>query len=551
MTRLLLPLLLAVAVARPPAAVAAGQEDAAGAVEAGMVDGRDLADSQAEVPVDEEVRFAITGFVARGNTILRPEELEEVLADFTGEERTAQDVEAARQALEARYHQEGYPAVLVNIPPQEVAEGQVILEVVESVVGEVIVTGNRHVTSQQITRRLPSLAAGQVLYLPVVQEELLRLNRGRDLTVTPTLKPGARPGTVDVELAVEDRLPVHGSLEWNNRASPNTTASRLNAGISYDDLWRRGHSLALQAQVTPEDPDEAQLAALSYLLPAPWHPDQMLALFALWSDSATAFGDGFLAKGQGFLVGARWVLPLPGYRAYSHNITTGFDYKDFDESLELGDGLPAQETPVAYVPLYASYNASLPDASGSSSASAGLVAAFRGLGSSLDEFRDKRADSRGNFLVVTMGLERQQRLPAGFGLDLQVDGQMTDQPLVANEQYAAGGMTSVRGYRESEVAGDTAVHASAELTARDLGPLLGSKDDRLVPYAFWDWAELRIRDALPGQEDHFGLAGFGLGVRGRFFSGLEFQLDWATALMDAGEIDRGEKRLHFRVKYGF
>src|SRR3546814_9320522 len=55
--------------------------------------------------------------------------------------------------------------------------------------------------------------------------ELMALNsRSADRQVTPELKAGATPGTVDVALNVEDKLPLHGGLEVSNRRSEEHTS---------------------------------------------------------------------------------------------------------------------------------------------------------------------------------------------------------------------------------------------------------------------------------------------------------------------------------------
>ncbi len=75
--------------------------------------------------------------------------------------------------------------------------------------------------------------------------------------------------------------------------------------------------------------------------------------------------------------------------------------------------------------------------------------------------------------IFTAGVERDLMLPAGMGLFLKVDGQIADQPLISHEEYIAGGMTNVRGYKEAEALGDDALHGTVELAAPDMGHLLG------------------------------------------------------------------------------
>ena len=170
----------------------------------------------------DEVLFEVNSFDISGNTIFSDEKLESVLKEFVGPGKSAKDVESARERLEKYHHQMGYPTILVNIPEQSVSSGIVRLEVIESTIRRVRVTGNRYYTMKKILSMTPSLRSGTVLYLPDLQADLIRLNQHPDMKVAPTLSPGRELGTIDVELKVVDKLPLHGSLELNNRNSYNT-----------------------------------------------------------------------------------------------------------------------------------------------------------------------------------------------------------------------------------------------------------------------------------------------------------------------------------------
>lgn len=496
--------------------------------------------------------FAITLFKLSGNTLLPEEKLQEELRVFCGDNRSARDVENARRRLEEVYRQAGYPAVLVNIPPQEVQGGVVELEVIESRLGAVRVTGNRYHTEQDILERLPAFRRGAVLYLPEVNRQLAKLNRGSDLKVEPALMPGEALGTTDVELKVNDRFPLHGSLELSNRNAHDTSATRLNAVVHYDNLWQSGHSLAFQMQTAPQKPEEVKAAALSYMLPAPWNDEQMLAGYAVWSDSTNAFGEGFQTTGQGHIYGLQYVVPLAYYRSYSHNLICGLEYKRFSEQMGVKNSAETVKTPIRYMPLSVQYQSFLPDAGGATQFNAGLKTAVRGMVSRQEHFDDKRYKARSNFMVATLGLERDQKLARDVSLNLKLDLQSSDQPLIANEQYVAGGMQSVRGYHESEASADNAYHASLELRAPEIGAALKlPKPISLNPYVFYDAARLSIIKPLDSEDRVTNLEGAGLGLRGRLSRYLEFQIDLAWALHDTAQTQNGEAMLHCMVKAQF
>jgi len=515
---------------------------------------------------EPEMRFEIEGFIVEGNTLLpdRPIDddpksplnttptIQTELEDFIGPDKTVTDIEQARSSLEQTYHKLGYPTVLVNIPEQTLEDGLVRLEVIESTIRRVRVTGNEYFTMENIQADLPSLREGKVLHLPHLQEELLLANRNPDLRVEPSLSPGKEIGTVDVELKVKDNMPIHGSLELNNRASTDTTDLRLNGVLRYENLWQQEHSASMQYQTSPQDTDEVQVLAGSYVLPTPWHDDHRLAFYSVWSDSNTAFGEGFQMVGSGFILGARYVMPLAPYELYTHNIAIGFDYKDFDEVATFFD--EDLKTPITYLPLNVSYNSSLADDGGTTRFSAAVNTAFRGLVSDQREFELKRFRANANYIFLTAGLEREQKLPWAAQLFVKLDGQLADQPLISNEQYTAGGMESVRGYKESSAAGDNGVHATVELRGPNLTTLMAftpSLKFDMMPFAFYDIACLSILEPLDGQDSNINLQGTGLGLRGAISEYLDYETNVAWALRDWDPIEAGDVMVSFKVKAHF
>ena len=142
-----------------------------------------------------------------------------------------------------------------SISPSRMWIGVVILRVVESRVDRLKVTGSRYFSLGRIKEKVPALAEGQVLNVPRAQEQLAKLaDETGDRKVTPVMRAGSTPGTVEVDLQVEDQLPLHGSVELNARNSVNTSRLRLIGQIRYDNLWQRLHSASLQYQVRRKTP---------------------------------------------------------------------------------------------------------------------------------------------------------------------------------------------------------------------------------------------------------------------------------------------------------
>ena len=499
---------------------------------------------------DNEIAFEIKAFDLSGNTTISSDELQQVVHKFVGKDKSAADVEKARKTIEDFYHKAGYPTALVNIPEQTVEDGIVRLEVIESKIRRVRITGNRYFTMEKIYNALPTLREGEILYVPNVQKELADLNRNPDLKVAPVLMPGKELGTIDVELKVKDKLPLHGSLELNNRNTHTTTPLRLNGVLHYDNLWQKDHSISFQFQTSPEDTDEVKLITGSYVWPSIFNRDNMSVLYGVVSDSDTAFGSDFTVIGKGYIVGYREIMPLPHVGDYAHNLSLGIDYKDFEESQRYAG--EEEQVPVTYLPLSLSYSASLRGLSGVTRFNIGLDLSLRGVVTDETEFDFKRYNARGNYIIVGAGIEREQNIPWGMSLLAKLNGQLADQPLIPNEQFTVGGMTSVHGYKESEASGDNGLLGNLIVTSPNMAKWFGAGDRLSINLkAFYDAAYLTRIDPLPGEDRETTLQGTGAGIQLLWNNRFEAVFEWGVALEPTADTERGDSVCYFITKLQF
>jgi len=491
--------------------------------------------------------FDVMEYRVEGNSKLPKGKIEEAVYPYLGERKSISDVEKARAALEKTYHDVGYLTVLVDIPEQDVANGTVTLNVTEGKVGKLHVTGSKYYSLGRIKTLAPSVTEGEVPYFPNVQKDMATLNRTADKRVTPVMRAGKEFGTVDVDLKVDDNLPLHASLELNNQYSLDTSHLRLIGSLRYDNLWQREHSLSLQFQTAPENTSEVKVFSANYL----WRfddSDTMLAFYGVTSKSsvneATVTAGGTNIQGNGTILGARVILPLPALDNYSHSLSLGVDYKHFGETVVSGGTI---QLPVTYTPFSATYNGTEQDAGGQTQFIGSLNFNFRDVVSNETEFSNKRYGATTNFFIVKPEVQRTQQLPWDFQGFIRLDGQFTGEPLISNEQYLAGGENSVRGYLEAEVSGDRALHTTLELRSPPLLRGLSKVQDFRV-LVFYDAAKLSWVDNTASPPF---IAGAGLGVRLKAYKNFNTDLDFAVALHNGETTQRGDFRSNFRVWYEF
>ncbi len=493
----------------------------------------------------EITSFYIREYRVEGAQRLKNLEVEEAVYPYLGPERTPADVDEARQALEKAYHDKGFQTVSVIIPQQDPRYGVIRLQVVEGKVGRLRVNGARFFLPSRIKAAAPSVAEGNVPNMNDVSEEILGLNRLGDRRVTPELRAGIEPGTVDIDLNVEDELPLHGSLELNNRYSANTTPLRINGSISYGNLYQLGHTLGLSTQIAPQDIDDAQVYSGYYLARVSDSVSLMLQATKQNSDVST-LGGGAVA-GRGNTAGLRALFDLPTTPTFYQTFSLGIDYKNFDEDIVIGKDTVA--SPIEYWPLLASYGASWIREDGFTEFNATLNFHLRGLGSSESAYANKRFNADGNYVYLHEEIANTQDLKGGSQLFTKLQGQIASQPLVNNEQFAGGGLSTVRGYLEATALGDNGFFGTIEFRSPSF---IGTPDEdgkwsnEWRIYGFAEGGMVGIYDALPGQQGLYGLASVGAGTRFLVADHYNGSVDVGVPLIDQADADVGEVRVTFR-----
>jgi hemolysin activation/secretion protein len=478
-------------------------------------------------------------------------EIEEAVYPYLGPGQTKDDVEKARAALEKAYHDKGLQTVSVQIPSQPWRDGVMVLQVVEAPVGRLRVQGARYYLPSQIEALAPSLAEGKVPNFNDVTRDIIALNQFADERVTPTLRPGVMPGTVDIDLNVKDTLPLHGSLELNDRYSADTTHLRLNGALSYNNLWQLGHSVGGSFQLSPEEVNQVKVFSGYYLVRIPEMNWWTVSIQGTKQDSAVSTIGDLAVAGRGEIIGVLSTFVLPGGKEFSDSLSLGLNYKHTEQAVAPGGASATQTntslTSYDYLPFSAMYDATWLTKSDQTEFNIGPTYSFRGVGSNPGSFESSRFRSSGNFASLHADLSDTHQLPDGFQVYGKVQGQVADLPLVSAEQFGGGGLGTARGYLEGEVFGDDAVFGAVELRSPSITEAFGYKQSEWRVYVFAEAGRLTIIEPLPEQTSEFDLADFGVGSRARLADHFNGSLDLGVPVLRMSQTGPYDLRLTFRV----
>ncbi|CAB3761128.1 ShlB/FhaC/HecB family hemolysin secretion/activation protein [Paraburkholderia solisilvae] len=503
----------------------------------------------APAPGNAPRTFDVNEFIVRGNTKLPSLDIEKAVYPFEGPGKTLTDVNAARDALQKVYQDRGYQSVVVELPAQQVKGGVVLLQVVEAKVGRLRVEGEQYNSPQVIRDAVPALAEGSVPDFNAAQQQLTDLNKSQDRQVIPVLKAGALPQTVDVDLKVDDHNPAHGSIELNNDHSPDTSELRTVASLSYSNLWQLGHVISGSFLIAPQHPQDAKVYTFSYLAPLQGTHWSLLAT-AYHSDSNVASLGGTTVLGKGTSFGLQAIYALPSTDTYSQTTSIEIDHKHFDENDVLGG--QSTQAPITYVPVTFAYNGQLNLKNSQTAFSVSLETNLRGASSNADDFDNKRFDATADFLIAKFDINHTQNLPHDLQLNAHVSGQLADSPLVSSEQFAAGGINTVRGYLSAENTADSGVLGSLELRSPSVAKYFnGSIVNEWRFHAFVDSAHLWLLSPLPEQQSSFNMLSVGLGTRVQLLKYASADVEMAFPMKSATFTKAYSPHFDFYVRASF
>jgi hemolysin activation/secretion protein len=439
-------------------------------------------------------------------------------------------------------------------------------------VGQVRVAGADYVLPSEVRDSLPSLRRGEVPNVPALQQELSLANARTTRTITPEFKAGLAPGTVDVDLVVDDKRPWGAGIELNDQFNRSTERLRVNVSAHYDNLWQQGHSANIFYQTAPQDLDQIQVISGSYYAPLGYNRTSLLG-YVVSSNTDVATVGGLAVLGNGLTVGGRLMHTLAGSPpGVVQSLLFGADFKDYLDQIGLTDPETGEEltfdTPITYLPFTAQYRWLGGSAASNGEFSVGATFAFDGVVGKQREFGyvpdnpltpgvneesiGKRAGAGASFIYLYGSAAYNRELPKGFDLRAALDWQLAPEPLISNEQFVLGGVGSIRGYREAEALGDSGARLSLELGHKIPIDAAGNIDWRVA--AFLEGGYAWNEDPLPEEAATFWLGSAGITtqfdlykrVYGQFDVAYQFNSDPTKSDKDAKD-DFGDMRAHFRI----
>jgi hemolysin activation/secretion protein len=420
----------------------------------------------------------------RGNSVFTDAELLAIAKPYVGQQIGAEDLEDLRRKFTRHYIDAGYVNSGALLPDQMIEEGRVVFEIIEGVLGDVEITGERRIYDSYLEGRI-RLSAGPPLNVDDLQRRLrIMLDDPLIHRLDAELTPGLSPGEGRLKLAVEEEPRASLVARVDNALQPSVGGEQIGMDLLLRDLTGFGEIVSF----SPSLAEGFVEIDGQFQVPVSVHDTRLFGRM-LYSRSRIV-EEPFNAldiESETYEFGIGVSQPL--YRAPGKTLTAslGHDYrvnKTFllDNPFSFSEGAEDGRTAVSALRGTLEWV----------DRSQEQVIALRSvvsLGTGLFDattHSGERADSE--FRSVLGQAQWVRRLgDSDARVVARGQAQWTGDRLLPMEKFSVGGVASVRGYREDLQTGDRGWNASLEfqIPIAELPPLFegaGGSGLTVIPF---------------------------------------------------------------------
>jgi hemolysin activation/secretion protein len=470
----------------------------------------------------------VDGFRIVGSSVFTDEELAAAVAEWTGGEIRSEDLIRVRNAITNLYIDAGYVNSGAILPDQDFEGGIIELRVIEGTLGEVQIKGNRQFRDRYLRDRIRRGASAPLNAQELSRQLKILQQDPRIERIAARLAPGDELGSSILYLEVEEASRFDLDLRASNYEPPSIGGYAGQAEIGISSLTGFGDRLRGIFTVG----EGIQRYEGYFDVPVNRY-DTTLAMSARYAKAKVVespFDDlDIKSRFQSYTIGVH----QPVYESPTSHVKLGIigDWRDttvelLDERFDFpGSGSDNGRTTASVLRFL--FDWVRRDERQVFAARSQVSWGIDALGATVNG----GDEPDGKFVSWLLQLQWARRFSF---LDIETvfrtDLQLANSPLLAMEQIAVGGYSTVRGYRQNQVVVDQAVVTSAEVRIPiwrrpDLGGTVSLAP--FVDYAHvWDQKD-RLLDRSRN------LASVGIGLRWDMPRYLSARVYWGHNLTDS------------------
>jgi len=389
-----------------------------------------------------------------GATLLPNAEREAITGEFAGRCLGVGELEAILARLTKHYIDRGYVTTRAYLPAQDLRTGTLRVQVVEGTIERFEVDSPR-AGAQWPPGAFPA-EPGDLLNLRGLEQGIDQLNRLASNDAQLDLRPGSRPGQSVVVVRNRPRAPVRLFLAYDNLGTRATGRQNVSATLGLDSLlgFNELISLTHRESVPHERQHHSRADAFAFAVPWGYSTISFDLSESRYANEIATLGGGLLSEGRTGTAGLTLDRVVFRNQASRVSLTGRVGVQD-SRSWLAGQFLAVASRQQTTLDLAASgFTATL---GGIVNARLGVSRGLPVLGGMDDpaNLPDTLPHARFTRANLDLGFNRRFRVAERPLLwSSQFSAQHAFDTLFGAQQFAIGGVSSVRGFVETSLSGD-------------------------------------------------------------------------------------------------
>lgn len=494
---------------------------------------------------DTKPQFVLRGIDVSGAQAIPRDRIAAAYQPYLGKKVSQADLAAIAGAISDLYRADGFHLSRAIVPPQDIADGRVRIQVIEGAIVQAELKGDG---AEQFGVRpmLGPVLAEQPSRLATLERQLFLINSGPGIRITDTALEEIGGATGRFRLIVHLKTwHVFSSFGLDNLGSSSVGPWQTYATGAFNSYLTPGDTLAVNLSTIANDPRELGFARLSYDAPVGVDGVRLGAsvLYSAVRPGDARRLDSDITTTEAFELRASTVPFMSQSSALT--LTLAGTFSNVSEHDLYG---PWYNDHIRTASLTADYR--LQDRFGGTNFA--TLTYRQGLdifgASHFDDDLLSRDGAASNFSVLNLWFTRYQTLNDVWSLKLSAASQTASRPLFISQQFYLGGTAFGRGYGAAEISGDNGLAGSLEL-----------RFDQKLNFRYWTGYQLyAFGDAGAVWNDGYrlsdGLSLTSAGAGVRFFLPDDLQADLGVAVplsYRAPDNERRSPRFLFTLSSAF
>ncbi len=492
-----------------------------------------------------DTKFFVDKINLAGIEALKPENFSLFIEKYVNKEVSLNELTDLAKEIETEYLKSGVIAACF-IPPQEIQKKTITLQIVEAKMGGLDIQEHKYFNKNRLNYYW-RLKEGEILYHYKLAQSLKLMNKNPDREVKAALHAGKKPQTSDILLNVDSQFPFHLTYSFDREGPPATGKERQSWGFQHNNL------LGIDDIFLGEYSRGKHFNSISQYHSIPISKNGTSLLYGYNYNKSFPKGEleSFEIDSRSKNASMLIYQDLFNKENYLGSIHGGFNSKDKTTKLNTGT-LNRDRLRIL------SLGSDLTFKQAQSILDLNLE-----ISQGLNIFGARRKNnlsSRGAeniFTRLNLGGEYKKSLLWGMQANLKLDSQFASTKLTPQEEFALGGMDSIRGYPGGDYLADNACQVKLDL----LLPAFFIPESLKIPYdantlknnitplIFWDYGYGRRKGVLSTENKNANLESAGVGFQIRLFNQALIRLAWGFVIGDKRITENGHSEFHLSFRF--